>query len=54
MIIEPVHDGPLRIAEHDNRNPVPSQVLLVSDVFIRGEQHIEPGVLRRLEQFAVR
>jgi len=39
---------PLRIAQHDERDCANCQILLVADIFVGGDQHIESGVLSGL------
>jgi hypothetical protein len=49
----PANCGPLRVAKHYDRNPAAFQILLVTDVFIGGEQNIKSSFFRRLQQGGV-
>lgn len=44
---------PTRRANNDDRNPAPGQVLLVSQILVGRDQHIESGALGLIEEFAI-
>src|SRR5258708_18431877 len=45
--------GPLGISEHNDGNLTAYQVLLVTDIFVSRQEHIEPALFRRPQQFPV-
>ena len=44
---------PMIRGQDDNGQPPTSEILLVSDILVTGEEHIEPRLLRRIKQRAV-
>ena len=49
----PLQDGPLRVAEHDDGNRAPGQILPVTHVLVGGDQQLKAFVFGRAEQVAV-
>lgn len=47
------HDGPNVGAENDERQAAAGQVLLIFDVLVRCDHHVEAGRFGRVQQFAV-
>jgi hypothetical protein len=48
-----VHGGPLRITKYDDGDFTACEVLLVLDVFIGGQENVEPSFFSRLLQVTV-
>ena len=44
---------PLLVSENYDGNLAPGQILLVANVFVRGQKQIVPGFFRLLKQLAV-
>lgn len=44
---------PLRVAQHDRRDGASRQLLLLADIFVRSDQHVESFCLGGFQQFAV-
>jgi hypothetical protein len=48
-----VHGRPLRIAKYHNGDFAACEILLVLNVFISGQENVEPSFFSRLQQLAV-
>ena len=44
---------PLRIAKHDNSDVATRQVLLITDILIRGQEDVEAGCLSGVKQISI-